>query len=265
MVSLPTRKVGIISCSGEELAEGTVSRVATRLVLEKLRPGQTVTLCLPLFLAGGKEERTFAKFYPTVAVDGCGKLCAAKATEAYSAKPAAVVVVSEVARRFPGLKAESRRNLGEGGMELTRRVAEEIAARVDEILARPAGTRIMRLDSSDPGGVMRLDTPDGSGVVRLDGSPSRQAASAGGCSCGLDPLPVKTIKIEGSLVGIAGLEQIFEQGKASSNATTDGDLKEELLRLVKIYNYVPSGHESAYADALWSEFLAFRAKGGAGR
>ena len=53
-------KIGIIACSGEEIPEGTISRLATRRVLELLRPQQTVTLCLPLFLAG--EER--AAFRP---------------------------------------------------------------------------------------------------------------------------------------------------------------------------------------------------------
>jgi uncharacterized metal-binding protein len=172
MVNLPARKVGIISCSGEELAEGTVSRMATRLALEKLRPGRTVTLCLPLFLAGGKEERAFAKFYPTIAVDGCGKRCAARATETYSARPAAVVDVSEIAQRFPELKAESPRRLGEGGMELAQRVAEEIAARVDEILGRPAGVGVIRLGGVASGGVVRLDLSGSGEVERLDGPPS---------------------------------------------------------------------------------------------
>jgi len=75
-MTLATGKVGIICCSGEDLAEGTISRVATRLVLEKLRPDQTVTLCLPLFLAGGEDERAFARVFPTIAVDGCSKKCA---------------------------------------------------------------------------------------------------------------------------------------------------------------------------------------------
>ena len=33
-------KVGIISCSGEEIPEGTISRLATRRVLEGLRPSR---------------------------------------------------------------------------------------------------------------------------------------------------------------------------------------------------------------------------------
>ncbi len=101
MVDLPEKKVGIISCSGEACVEGTISRVATRLVLEKLRPEEAVTICLPLFLAGGKEERAFAKCYPTITVDGCDKLCAKTATERYSGKPASSIVITDLTRN-PG-------------------------------------------------------------------------------------------------------------------------------------------------------------------
>ena len=73
-------KVGVISCSGEEMVEGTVSRLATRLVLETLQSDRTVTICLPLFLAGGEGERAFARVHPTITVDGCEKRCAARAT-----------------------------------------------------------------------------------------------------------------------------------------------------------------------------------------
>ena len=89
MPDLPKKKVGIVACSGEELAEGTVTRLAALKVLEQLRPDETVTICLPLFLAGGEGDRAFARFYPTIAVDGCDKRCAARATEQYSGKPAA--------------------------------------------------------------------------------------------------------------------------------------------------------------------------------
>src|SRR5512143_56729 len=97
MVDLPKKKVGIVTCSGEELPEGTVTRLAGLKVLEQLRPEDTVTICLPLFLAGGAGDRTFARLYPTIAVDGCAKRCAARATAEYSGKPAASIVVSELA------------------------------------------------------------------------------------------------------------------------------------------------------------------------
>src|SRR5574338_1699710 len=96
MPDLPKKKVGIVSCSGEELAEGTVTRLAALRVLEQLRPADTVTICLPLFLAGGEGDRAFARFYPTIAVDGCELRCAARATAKFSGKPAAGVVVTDL-------------------------------------------------------------------------------------------------------------------------------------------------------------------------
>jgi len=49
---------------GRRIAEGTISRLATRRVLETLQPERTVTICLPLFLAGGEGERAFARPLP---------------------------------------------------------------------------------------------------------------------------------------------------------------------------------------------------------
>ena len=96
MPDLMERKVGIVSCSGEELAEGTVARLAALKVLNELRPRDTVTICLPLFLAGGAGDRAFARLHPTITVDGCDLRCAAHGTEKYSSKPAASLVVNEL-------------------------------------------------------------------------------------------------------------------------------------------------------------------------
>jgi len=129
-------KVGVVSCSGEDLPEGSISRIATRIVLEKLRPNDTVTICLPLFLAGSEDERAFARVFPTIAVDGCSKRCAEVGTKKYSGKPVATIVVSEIMKKYPYLKAKSRDKLSVEEKELALKVAEEIVAKVDEVLER---------------------------------------------------------------------------------------------------------------------------------
>jgi hypothetical protein len=136
MPDLPRKKVGLISCSGEELPEGTVTRRAVRKVLETLRPDDTVTLCLPLFLTGGEGERAFARHYPTIAVDGCDKRCAALATEKYSAKPAASIVVTDIAKKNGCGAIGTARRLDESGMRLAETVAGKIAAETDRLLKR---------------------------------------------------------------------------------------------------------------------------------
>lgn len=135
-MAIVKNKVGVVSCSGEDLPEGTISRLATRIVLEKLRADDTVTICLPLFLAGSEDERAFARVFPTIAVDGCSKKCAEIGTRKYSGKPAATIVVSEIMKKHPHLKAKSRDKLGNDEKELVKILAEKIAEKVDEVLRK---------------------------------------------------------------------------------------------------------------------------------
>lgn len=137
MPDLPKKKVGIIACSGEELPEGTVTRLAALKVLEQLRPADTVTICLPLFLAGGEGDRAFARFYPTIAVDGCDKRCAARATEIYSGKPAASIVVSDLVVEHGLEQPEGKRKLNSDGQQAVEATAERAASLVDKLLGKP--------------------------------------------------------------------------------------------------------------------------------
>src|SRR5512135_3347437 len=132
MPELPKKKVGIVSCSGEELPEGTVTRLAALRVLEQLRPGDTVTICLPLFLAGGEGDRAFARFYPTIAVDGCDERCAARATERYSGKPAASVVVTELVDAHDLGGPGGARRPNDSARQAVQVTADRVAALVDE-------------------------------------------------------------------------------------------------------------------------------------
>jgi hypothetical protein len=150
MPDLPKKKVGLISCSGEELPEGTVTRRAVRKVLETLRPDDTVTLCLPLFLAGGEGERSFARYYPTIAVDGCDKRCAARATEKYSAKPAASIVVTGIAEGCGGGKIGTARRLNEKGLRLVGEVAGKIVEETDRLLRKKPKSVVQKTDRERP-------------------------------------------------------------------------------------------------------------------
>jgi len=124
-------KIGVVSCSGECCSLGTVSRIATRKVLEDLKPRETVTICLPLFLAGDAGERNFARKFPTVSVDGCQKLCAKKAIEKYSAKTASKINVEELLYKWKLEPPVSRRELTMKDMEVVARVAQEISRHID--------------------------------------------------------------------------------------------------------------------------------------
>ncbi len=136
MPELPARKAGIVACSGEEIAEGTVSRLAALRVLHETRRGETVTICLPLFLAGGEGDRAFARVHPTITVDGCELRCAARGTEMHSGKPAASLVVSDLLSQNGLERPRGRRKLDDAGKRAVDVTAARLAEMVDEVLGR---------------------------------------------------------------------------------------------------------------------------------
>jgi len=128
-------KAGIISCSGEAIAEGTIARLAVRRVLELLRPGKTVTLCLPLFLAGEEGERNFAKTHPTITIDGCPKQCAKWGTEKHSGFVSSALIVSEILGTTAASCSRSSRGASQVDKDAVSTIAERIAIEVDTALA----------------------------------------------------------------------------------------------------------------------------------
>jgi hypothetical protein len=128
-------KIGVVSCSGEDCLGGTISRLATRKMLDDVRPADTVTICLPLYLAGGEEERGFARNFPTIAVDGCSKLCAKRATEKYSGKVSSALDVSEIIGKEAALAGPlSTKDLTVKHHEMVEKVTDAISERFDAIV-----------------------------------------------------------------------------------------------------------------------------------
>ncbi len=220
MPILPKKKVGLISCSGEELPEGTLSRAAALRVLEQVRPNETVTLCLPLFLAGDDKERSFGRFYPTIAIDGCEKRCAARATEKFSAPPTISIVIPELLKGRRLEAPHNRRQLDGVGEHAAQILAEEIAQRIDEILGL----------KQKPASEQPTSSTEGKGVIAT-------------CGCG-SGIPVMRLEIAGKQIEVVALPLIFEQFREESRSP------DELLEVVKIYNSIPAELETEYRDAI---------------
>lgn len=127
-------KVGVLPCSGESEPEGTITRNAVRLVMEKYRPGIVVSLCLPLYLAGDGGERDFAKKVPVIAVDGCEKACARLATEKYSGEVESYLDARDLLKQWGVTDKLSRSLPGKLEEELTEKVAQEIVKMVDRLI-----------------------------------------------------------------------------------------------------------------------------------
>ena len=219
MPELPQKKVGIIACSGEELPEGTVTRLAALRVLEQLRPSDTVTICLPLFLAGGEGDRAFAKFYPTIAIDGCEKRCAYRGTEMYSNRPAFGIVVTDLVAEECLGQPKGRRKLNAAGMQAVERTAKLAANKVDELLGKAWSRR-----------------------EGMFAGESAQEEAVATCSCG-SGIPIQKVQVNGQEMTLVALplilQNIFQQEKTSGNEAAN-----EIMAMVKIYNAVDSAVEA---------------------
>ena len=236
MPELPQRKVGIVACSGEELAEGTVTRLAALRVLHEMRPSETVTICLPLFLAGGEGARAFARFYPTIAVDGCEKRCAARATEQLSGRPAATVIVSDLVSEHGLGRPEGARRLNASGRQAVEVTADRVAGLVDELLGGQWSRRSGSFVEAAP-------------TAKADGAPQA------GCACA-SAIPVQEVDVDGRTVSLVALPLIFEQFRDAGKAP-GAEVTRELLEAVRVYNDVPVGTDEAYLAALAHAYAAF--------
>jgi len=222
-----TIKVGIISCAGEEIPEGTISRLAVRRVMEQLRPGQAVTICLPLFLAGNEGERDFARNFSTITIDGCHKRCAQWGTEKYSGPVNAAFVVTEMLKDAAPLSgARSGRDLTEADVAAVELVAARLAEALDEAAANRAG----------------------------DQPVAAEASSACACAVGL---PSGAIQVNGKTVEIAGLPLIFRQCQEDGLAADSPDAPARLLEVVRVYHAVDDSEAQAYATALAEAYRTF--------
>ena len=244
MPSLPERKVGIVACSGEELAVGTVTRLAALKVLHELRPGRTVTICLPLFLAGGEGDRAFARFHPTITVDGCDLRCAARGTERYSGAPAASIVVDALVAEQGLPRPGGRRRLDEPGRQAVEVTARRLAQLVDEVLGADCRS----------GAAAGEPAPDANAVLS-DGKPLVM------CSCG-SGIPVTQVTVDGRTVELVALPLIFSQFRESRGSVDAPLAVQRLIDTVKIYNEVPPEAEASYREAIVREYREFCAREG---
>ncbi len=220
-----TPKVGIISCSGEEIPEGAISRNAVRRVLESLRPHDTVTLCLPLFLAGNEGERSFARTHPVVTVDGCDRRCARYGTEKHGGPVARALVVTDILGGEAAGCSRSLRERKEADEKAVAAVADRIAAQVDSLMAEDAKPEME-------------DDPD-----------------ADICSC-MKLVQTQSICVQGKQVEIDALPMVFAN-LASKGMRAEEDNASALLDTVKMFHYIAPEEEPDYRGALLTAYRTF--------
>jgi uncharacterized metal-binding protein len=134
-----TSTVVIVPCSGIGKTYGTVSREAAYDVTEDLRPEETRLVALSKLVLGEEEARSVVASNPAITIDGCKLACATKMVLESGGEIAQDYAVLEVYRRYKQFKPQGIAKLNEGGEQLARALADEIAQVVDELTTGSEG------------------------------------------------------------------------------------------------------------------------------
>ena len=128
-------KLAIISCAGTDKALGSVARACAFKVVERLRPNETVLICIPPLVADVKPYSELIKKYPVILIDGCAERCATKIAAKNGAKLRGRVFIPQSVQKH-GLKPNTASDIGPEGEELAEKIAEEIAVQIDKLLGK---------------------------------------------------------------------------------------------------------------------------------
>jgi len=131
---MENHKVVVVPCSGIGKSLGTVGRVATYKVIERMKPEETRTVCLALLTMGDDDALRLVRENPCIAVDGCPAQCSKKNIEASMGKLAHNIVVTDVLRKNRSLKPDGVIELNDQGDKLAEIIARALSEKVDEIL-----------------------------------------------------------------------------------------------------------------------------------
>ena len=80
------------------------------------------------------------------------------------------------------------------------------------------------------------------------------------CCAAAAAAQLRYLVVGGPRIAIAQLDEILN-GAEGTAPNGENAIRIELVRLVKIYNYVPTPAENAYEDALFAEYLARECSG----
>ena len=126
------KKVVVIPCSGIGKSIGTVSRETAYEVM-RLRPDVSETACLAALTSGDEETIIKVNDNYVITLDGCAKHCAQKNTQVYGKEPDKSYMILKFAARNHDKKPEGIADIGKGGHELVKTIAEKIVSDIDEI------------------------------------------------------------------------------------------------------------------------------------
>ncbi len=138
-ISQHASKVIIVPCSGIGKTYGSVSREAAYDITEDLRPKDTQLVALSTLVLGEETARAAVRENPAITIDGCKLACAAKMVRESGGTVTQEIAVLDVYRRYKQFKPQGIADLNEGGRQLARALAEEIAVTIDSLVSAAEG------------------------------------------------------------------------------------------------------------------------------
>jgi uncharacterized metal-binding protein len=105
-------------------------------MLEQDRPENVILVSSGSLTGDVPEALEAARKYPLIVIDGCRPKCATALAAGKGIESAATIWVADVvARNKMSLAGENRKALGEKGMALARKIADEALEKIDLIIA----------------------------------------------------------------------------------------------------------------------------------
>jgi uncharacterized metal-binding protein len=134
-MSQTQKKVVVLACSGIGKTYGAVAREIVYEIIERARPGVTVTACLPLLVIEDPDAKRLVSDNPVITIDGCPKSCAEKSVASLGVKVAKTYQVINLYKEHKDLKPDGIVELNEAGKKLAAVAADEMAQTIDELSA----------------------------------------------------------------------------------------------------------------------------------
>ncbi|MFW9950755.1 MAG: putative zinc-binding protein [Candidatus Thorarchaeota archaeon] len=129
------KKVYVIPCSGIGKVFGSIGRETAYIVVNELAKDKATLKCLPLIMKGKKDVINDIKKNKVIAIDGCPLKCSYNDLMEVLGKVDAQYMTTDVVKENKDLKPEpSIIPVGENTKQLSRKLAENIAQKVDELL-----------------------------------------------------------------------------------------------------------------------------------
>jgi uncharacterized metal-binding protein len=125
-------KVGIIACTGMGKALASVSQYAAIYLTNTLRPNDTINISFPRIVSGDDESLKLLKNHPVIMIDGCSETCGKKILSKLNSNVIGHLKVFQILGKYKGLTPDSRVNIGEKGIQLAKKIAEEASIIIDK-------------------------------------------------------------------------------------------------------------------------------------